>query len=90
MSVKDKIAMWNNMANNNPIPPKNNVANVVRTQPAQHVYEPVTEKSMVETAVIVKPSDLKKKAQLELGQPQVKVPEYVVKPAIKPNEPHKK
>lgn len=91
MSVKDKIAMWNNMANTNPNLPKNNVANLVRTQPVQHVYEPVIEKkSMVETAVIVKPSDLKKKAQLEQGQPQVKVSEYVAKPTIKFTEPVKK
>lgn len=91
MSVKDKIAMWNNMASSSPNPPKSNIPNVVRTQPVQHVYEPVVEKkSMVETAVIVKPSDLKKKAQLEQGQPQVKVPEYVVKPMFKPTEPPKK
>lgn len=91
MSVKDKIAMWNNMATSSPNPPKSNIPNVVRTQPVQHVYEPVVEKkSMVETAVIVKPSDLKKKAQLEQGQPQVKTAEYVVKPIVKPTEPPKK
>ena len=94
MSVKDKIAMWNSIANSNPNPPnpsKNNIPNVVRTQPAHHVFEPVVEKkSMVETAVIVKPSDLKKKAQLEQGQPQVKPSEYVVKPFVKPTEQPKK
>lgn len=92
MSVKDKIAMWNNMATSSPNPPKSNVTNnMVKTQPVQHVYEPVVEKkSMVETAVIVKPSDLKKKAQLEQGQPQFKAPEYIVKPVVKPTEPPKK
>jgi hypothetical protein len=93
MSVKDKIAMWNNMASNNPPsinPPKLvSSANAPRTQvPLTTTHSTVDKSQPLETATIVKPSDLKKKNEL-WGHSSNKAPEYVLKPSVnsfKPSE----
>lgn len=82
MSVKDKIAMWNSMGSNttNPIntnnPPKvttttSNVAfkPVSQQQEPMRASENVNLKHQVEVPTIVRPSDAKKKAQMEQSQP---------------------
>ena len=101
MSVKDKIAMWNNMttANNPPLnAPKTTVSTFVsRPQPQQQEPHRVSDhqalKHGVDTSPIVKPSELRKKAQMEQSSPISKTPEYVIKPietSYKAPEPIKK
>lgn len=72
MNVKDRIAMWNSMANNNNNPPSNNPPKIVTStqsykpvpQPQLLTSENSSQKHQVEVSTIVKPSDAKKKAQM--------------------------
>jgi hypothetical protein len=91
MSVKDRIAMWNNMSTSSNAATTNNAPKVTSStfvpKPAQQQQEHMrTSENLgqkhhqVEAATIVKPSDVKKKAQMEQSLPN-KPPEYVTKPS---------
>lgn len=92
MNVKDRIAMWNSMATNTNNPPPSNPPKVATSsqsnkpapqqQTHMHTSENLGQKHQVEVPSIVKPSDAKKKAQMEQSQP--------VYPVYKAQEPPKK